>query len=187
MHVDARQSRIDVGRAELERRPVRQRTHQRCALARAIRHAAIVDQPGLNDGVARRALIVARQHMIVAEQILVANVVAHQSAERAAATVEDAPAGHIVIAIVAARAAKQHRHRLLKLVRRRIAGDARRVEQNLRGGGGLFRARHQPRAAGGGDQRRRRVGDRAARVSRGLMLAVRAAERAHAAGAARRR
>ena len=129
------------------------------------RSAIVVDQSRLHDGIAHGGVIAARQHVVVAQQVLSAAVVLDQRAEGPAAAVGDGVAARVEVVVVSAGTAQRHQGRQLALVPGRVAGYARGVEQDLGVGAGRGpgRSGDEVRDIGGRNISRSGVGDRAGR------------------------
>ena len=123
------QCRIGICGLRAEREPGGEGTHGSGARPVPVGCAVVVDETRLHDCVAGSGVVAARQHVIIAQQILAASGILDQRAERSAAAVGNLIPLRIVVNIVAARRAQLHGHGDLRLVRGGVAGNARAVQQ----------------------------------------------------------
>src|SRR5450631_687951 len=110
--------------------PSSKRSHWRSARALAIGRAVVVDQAGLHNCISYGSVIAAREHMVIAEEILPAAIVLNHRAKRAAAAVRDRVALRIKIVVVSAGCSQLNGGRQFCLVAHRITDNSCRIEED---------------------------------------------------------
>ncbi len=99
---------INVGLRRAQRQPCGERGNGNGSRAVAVGSAVVIDKAGLDDGVADRGMIAARQNMIIAQQVLAAACVLNEGAKGSAAAVDDGVAFFVEVVVIAPGAAEKH-------------------------------------------------------------------------------